>query len=74
MFEVNENAKKTPLFVGHGTVDQVVRYEWGKNSYEALVKAGVQGVFKTYLQMGHGSCPEEMKEVSAFIAEHLPRT
>jgi len=72
MFEINSNAKRTPLFLGHGTADQVVKYEWGKASYEALVKAGVQGVMKTYQRMGHSSCQEEMKDVAKFIAEHLP--
>ena len=72
MFEVNEKARATPLLVCHSTGDDVVKFEWRKGSYEALTKAGVKGELKSYQGMAHSSCPQEMRDVAAFIATHLP--
>lgn len=75
MFEVNDKAKQTPLLVCHGTADEVVKFEWGKLSYDLLIKAGVQkGSFKAYKGMPHSACGQELNDIAAFIADCLPKT
>ncbi|EON66420.1 hypothetical protein W97_05517 [Coniosporium apollinis CBS 100218] len=40
--------KDTPIFMGHGDADQVVRYEWGKRTAEKLKEWGWTVDFRTY--------------------------
>lgn len=40
--------QKTPLFMAHGDADQVVKYEFGQKSAEALKEMGVPVEFHTY--------------------------
>lgn len=45
----SENAnKETPIFMGHGDVDQVVRYEWGQQTAQKLKEWGWNVDFRTY--------------------------
>lgn len=36
--EADQANKDTPFFMGHGTIDPVVRYEWGQQTAEVLTK------------------------------------
>lgn len=40
--------KDTPIFMGHGDADQVVRYEWGKRTAEKLKEWGWTVDFRRY--------------------------
>lgn len=64
----------TKIFHGHGTADQVIRYEVGKNAArfftEELKWPGYN--FSSYSGMGHSTCPQELKEVFDFIVSELP--
>eukprot|EP00013_Stygamoeba_regulata_P022575 CAMPEP_0177655726 /NCGR_PEP_ID=MMETSP0447-20121125/15141_1 /TAXON_ID=0 /ORGANISM="Stygamoeba regulata, Strain BSH-02190019" /LENGTH=274 /DNA_ID=CAMNT_0019159705 /DNA_START=139 /DNA_END=963 /DNA_ORIENTATION=+ len=64
--------RDTPLLMCHGTADPMVRFEWGKRSFEALQAAGVKGEFKAYRGMQHSACVEELDDLCAFLKERLP--
>lgn len=69
----SERAKDLPIFWGHGTGDQVVRYAWGQQSRDRLVELGFKHVeFNSYPGMGHSLCDKESDDVETFIRKVLP--
>lgn len=48
MVPANNPNQNTKIFMGHGTADQVVAYQFGKMSSEALTAMGHNVQFKTY--------------------------
>ncbi|KAG5979233.1 hypothetical protein E4U55_005397 [Claviceps digitariae] len=69
--EGNAN-KSTPIFMGHGDQDPLVLYDHAKDSEKALTQMGYSVTFKTYRQMQHSACIEELNDVEAFIRDKLP--
>jgi len=55
-----------PIFMAHGTMDQVIRVEWGEASRRALVAAGHEVEWHTY-PMQHSVVWEEIEAVRAFV-------
>ena len=55
-----------PIFMAHGTMDQVIRPEWGEASRRALVAAGYEVEWHTY-PMQHAVVWEEIEAVRAFV-------
>ncbi|KAF9198030.1 hypothetical protein BGZ49_001287 [Haplosporangium sp. Z 27] len=66
--------RKTPIFWGHGDADQVVRYEYGQRSVELLKQSKYNVDFRTYRNLGHGSSPQEIRDLLAFLKETIPPT
>ncbi|KAI7818692.1 Phospholipase/carboxylesterase [Gamsiella multidivaricata] len=64
--------RKTPIFWGHGTVDQMVRYEFGEQSVEFLKKHKYSVDFHTYPNMGHSACDEELGDLLTFLKKTIP--
>ncbi|EOD52397.1 acyl-protein thioesterase 1 [Neofusicoccum parvum] len=69
--EENPN-KDTPIFMGHGDVDPVVRYEWGQRTASKLKEWGWKVDFKTYQGLPHSADPEEIDDLEAYLRERLP--
>lgn len=70
---VSEANKTTPVFMGSGTSDQVVAYQWSKSSVDALAAAGVSDMtWRSYPGMGHSACPQELQDVATFLKKVLP--
>ncbi|KAL1633065.1 hypothetical protein SLS56_003136 [Neofusicoccum ribis] len=69
--EDNPN-KDTPIFMGHGDVDPVVRYEWGQRTASKLKEWGWKVDFKTYQGLPHSADPEEIDDLEAYLRERLP--
>jgi lysophospholipase-2 len=63
---VSEEAKKTPLFWGHGDHDDKVLFEQQFFGVKMLREQGVQVTKKAY-QMGHQADPEEINDMAAFL-------
>ena len=55
----------------HGTNDQVVRYDWGNQSFEALKNMGAIVDFKTYVGMGHSVDEKEISDILSYIKARL---
>ncbi|KAI8825327.1 Phospholipase/carboxylesterase/thioesterase [Chytriomyces cf. hyalinus JEL632] len=65
----------TPYFMGHGDVDEVVAFEWGRMSADKLKESmGRQVTFKTYKGMGHSYCNQEVSDLAKFLGEVVPAT
>ena len=48
-----------------------VKYMYGQASYERLQAAGSPINFKTYQGLGHGVDPQEVQDITRFIAQHV---
>jgi phospholipase/carboxylesterase len=62
--------RDVPIFMAHGTMDPVIRPEWGETSRRALVAAGYPVEWHTY-PMQHSVVWEEIEAVRAFITRVL---
>ena len=62
--------RRTPIFVGHGTQDEVVRFEWGRSSAKLLEDAGFPVEWHEYA-MPHSAVLAELEDLGRFIARVL---
>jgi phospholipase/carboxylesterase len=60
-----------PIFMAHGTMDPVVRPEWGESTRRALEAAGYAVEWHTY-PMPHSVVWEEVEAIRDFLARALP--
>lgn len=58
--------QQIPIFIAHGTMDNIVPIKLGELSYQALVAAGYEVSWHTY-PMAHSVCMEEISDISGFI-------
>ncbi|KAB8231932.1 hypothetical protein ETB97_004830 [Aspergillus alliaceus] len=75
MNQIPENwpNKKTPFFLGHGTVDEVVQYEFGRLSSKLMKDIGLENVqFNTYPDLGHSADPQEIEDLEKFLQQTIP--
>jgi predicted esterase len=63
---------KTPIFMGHGTADNVVQYKWGKATFEQLKEWDYQVEFKTYEGLTHSADPEELQDLAQWLKARVP--
>lgn len=64
--------KDTPIFMGHGDADPLVKHEWGLQTAEILREMGWTVNFNTYQGLAHSADPKEMDDLEAYIEERLP--
>lgn len=58
----------TPIFQGHGTVDPVINYDYGKQTSELYKQLGFKNLkFNTYTGVAHSASEEELADVIKFI-------
>jgi phospholipase/carboxylesterase len=65
-----ENAvarKDLPIFMAHGSVDPVLRMEWGRASADRLIAAGYSVDWHEY-PMAHAVCPQEIADISRWLS------
>ena len=67
----NPNAE-TPIWMGHGEADPLVKCEWGKRTADALKALGRKVDFKTYSGLEHSADPREISDLETFISQRLP--
>lgn len=68
--EASAANRDVPVFMAHGTDDQVVRFEWGEASRRALEAQGYRVEWHSY-PMPHSVVWEEVEAISAFLARVL---
>ena len=51
MIPADNPNKDTPVFMGHGDSDLMVKYDWGRRTAKALEDMGWKIDFKTYRQV-----------------------
>lgn len=64
--------RDTPIFMGHGDADPLVRYEWGVMAAERLRDWGWKVRFETYEGLPHSASPQEIDDLETWLAERLP--
>ncbi|KDQ13022.1 hypothetical protein BOTBODRAFT_33906 [Botryobasidium botryosum FD-172 SS1] len=72
---VSDNARKLPLFFGHGDSDLVVPYALGQLSVKLLTEGGFAAEnieFNTYSGMGHSAIDEEIADVAKWLKKVVP--
>ncbi|KAJ0399392.1 hypothetical protein P43SY_008150 [Pythium insidiosum] len=73
-FAVTPETKQVPLLMCHGEIDPVVQFQWGKLSKEKIAASGVQQVeFRTYPDMEHSACMEELDDIKRWLTRVLPK-
>jgi len=68
--EINDNVRETSVFMAHGRQDDVVAYEYAKNSMEMLESHDIEVLWHEY-DMAHAVCLEEMQHIREWIVEQL---
>lgn len=68
--EASSANRDIPIFMAHGTYDQMIRLEWGEASRRALVAAGYDVEWHTY-PMQHSVVIEEIDAIKAFFVKVL---
>jgi phospholipase/carboxylesterase len=68
--ERNAANNDAPIFMGHGTVDNIVPLPLGAASRDQLIKLGY-GVDWHQYPMPHSVCPEELDDISAWLTRVL---
>lgn len=68
--ERSDGNSATPLFLAHGTFDQVVPMVGGQRAAELLGHLGHQVEWHEYPMM-HAVCPEEVGHIAAWLKERL---
>lgn len=68
--EVHPANAGIPIFLSHGTEDNVLPIQMAWNSIKYLQKLGLHPEFHSYAMM-HQICPEQIRDMSEFIQAHL---
>jgi predicted esterase len=64
--------KETPIFMAHGTADQVVDYKMGVMSKDILKRLEYNVDFRTYEDLTHSADPEEIDHLEAYLNKQIP--
>ncbi|GKZ29404.1 hypothetical protein AbraIFM66950_004677 [Aspergillus brasiliensis] len=65
--------KQTPFFIAHGEEDEVVKFEFGKQSAKMVQELGVEDVeFRSYSDLGHSADPDEVEDLTRFLHKVIP--
>ncbi len=68
----NHPNKETPIFMGHGSADELVKHEWGLRTAQELRGLGFNVDFRTYKALGHSADSREINDLEKWIQERLP--
>lgn len=68
--EASAANRDVPIFMAHGTVDPVVRYEWGEMSRDELTRLGHDIEWHAY-GMQHSVCFEEIQAIGTWLTRVL---
>ena len=59
--------KDLPIFMAHGSFDNVLPMQWGRASADAMVAAGFTVDWHEY-PMAHAVCPQEIDAIGAWLS------
>lgn len=66
----NPACRTLPVFVAHGSVDDVVSMDLGRGAQDLLLTLGMQPAWNAY-EMGHGVCLAEVQDIGDWLAGRL---
>lgn len=61
-----------PIFLAHGTADDILSFDIGEASHEFLKNLGYNVTWKSYV-MAHEVCPQEIMDISNWIQQALSK-
>ncbi len=64
--------KDTPIFMGHGDADPLVKYDWGVDTAKVLREMGWTVDLRTYKGLAHSANPKEIEDLEKYLTERLP--
>jgi phospholipase/carboxylesterase len=70
--EAHPASRGVPIFMAHGTADDLIPIERGLRARDALAALGYRVEWRQY-RMPHSVCDEEVGDVAAWLASVLPR-
>jgi phospholipase/carboxylesterase len=68
--EISDYAREIPVFMAHGRQDDVVAYEYGKQSMDQLESSNIEVQWHEY-DMGHAVCMEEIQHIRQWLIDTL---
>jgi len=68
--EISETAVDTSVFMAHGRQDDVVAYDYGKQSMEQLESCNIEVLWHEY-DMGHAVCIEEIQHIRQWLTDTI---
>jgi phospholipase/carboxylesterase len=68
--EAHAANRDVPIFMAHGSYDDIIPLAKAQASKDLLVKSGYQVDWRTY-PMPHSVCPEELGHISQFLSKTL---
>ncbi|HEX6006344.1 MAG TPA: carboxylesterase, partial [Burkholderiales bacterium] len=68
--EVHAANARTPIFMAHGSDDQVIPLETGEGSRDMLKRMGYEVEWREY-PMPHSVCMEEIRDIAAWMRRVL---
>jgi phospholipase/carboxylesterase len=68
--EANAANRDVPIFMGHGTADPMIRFDWADASRKTLLAAGYPLEWHTY-PMPHSVCLEEVEDIGNWMKKIL---
>ncbi|KAK3931830.1 Lysophospholipase-like protein 1 [Frankliniella fusca] len=70
--ENDKASRHPPLFMCHGTADDLILEQWGKETYSNLSKLGVRGEYNLLPNVAHELDRKELAKLSSWIMEQVP--
>lgn len=64
--------QKTPIFMGHGDADPVVKHQWGNMTANKLKEWGWDVDFRTYRGLPHSAAPQEIDDLAQYLQARIP--
>lgn len=64
--------KDTPIFMGHGEADPLVKVQWGRETAGKLTEWGWKVDLRTYPHLPHSASPEEIEDLRGWLEERIP--
>lgn len=64
-------AKDTPVWMGHGDADPLVRVEWGRATAQGLRERGWDVKWTEYPGVQHSADPEELAQLERWVETRL---
>ena len=68
--EASPASREVPIFMAHGSYDDIIPLRRAEQSKDLLVKSGYAVDWRTY-PMPHSVCPEEIGHISQFLSKTL---
>jgi len=63
---------QTPIFMGHGDADPLVKPEWGQETAKVLKDWGYKVNLKMYRGLQHSADPDEIEDLENYLEERIP--